>query len=206
MTNSDIVKQTRLAFDFIQKLYLEVSYLIKEVEGLLAEKPEKFIIGRSGGYAISARSSSGLETNNVYLWPLRKFSVFFVPEDYTAIKGGQTITRFVDNLKVIYLRIILDDKDLTEPLVYSGVLYDFKRKDPNGKWPVKFEQLIAHFEYNESKVFQRINPLEFEDSYLTLKGELSTMPLYKITNSQQIVENIITPSLEIFRSLPIHPK
>jgi hypothetical protein len=206
MTNSDIVKQTQLAFDFIQKLYLEVSYLIKEVEGLLAEEPEKFIIGRSGGYAITARSSAGLETNNVYLWPLRKLSVFFVPADYADLKGGQTITRFVDQLRVIYLRVILNDKDLTEPLIYSGVLSEFNKKDPKGKWPVKFEQLMAHFEYNESRVFQGVNPLEYEDSHIKFTGKLSATPLYAITNSQQIAERIIAPSLEAFRSFPIEPK
>jgi hypothetical protein len=206
MTGADIVKQTQLAFDFIQKLYLEVSYLIKEVEGLLAEEPEKFIIGRSGGYSITARSSTGLETNNVYLWPLRKLSVFFVPEDYTDLKGGQTITRFVNDLRVIYLRVILNDKDLTEPLIYSGVIFEFIKKDPKGKWPVKFEQLMGHFEYNESKVFQGINPLEYEDSNIKFTGKLSATPLFAITNSQQIADRIIAPSLEIFRSPPIKPK
>jgi len=32
---SEVIHQTTLAFDFIQKLYLEVSYLIKEIEGIL---------------------------------------------------------------------------------------------------------------------------------------------------------------------------
>ena len=43
---SDLPKQTKLAFDFIQKLYLEISYMIKEIEGLLYEQEEKFVIGR----------------------------------------------------------------------------------------------------------------------------------------------------------------
>jgi hypothetical protein len=202
MTESHIVEQTKLAFEFIQKLYLEVSYLIKEIEGLLAEEPEKFVIGRSGGYAITTRSSTGLETNNVYLWPLRKLSVFFVPEDYTDLKGGLTITRFVDDLKVIYLRVILNDKDLTEPLIYSGVLFEFIRKDPKGKWPVKFEQLMAHFEYNEHKVFPQLNPLKYEDAYIRFSGKLNSTSLYTLTDSQKISECIIAPSLEMFRTPP----
>ena len=39
---SGIVQQTNLAFDFIQKLNLEVSYLIKEVEAMLSEEEERF--------------------------------------------------------------------------------------------------------------------------------------------------------------------
>ena len=51
---NDLIEQTYLAFDFIQKLYLEVSYLIKEIEGNLQEEKEKFIIGKpGGGYAIT---------------------------------------------------------------------------------------------------------------------------------------------------------
>ncbi len=109
INKSEITEQTNLAFDFIQKLYLEVSYLIKEIEGILHEEEEKFIIGRPAGYGISARSSTGLESTNVNLWLLRKFAVFFVPEDKTRVERGQTITEIDDNLKILYLRIILRD-------------------------------------------------------------------------------------------------
>ena len=42
MNKSELIAQTRLAFEFIQKLYFEISYLIKEMEGLLAEEEEEF--------------------------------------------------------------------------------------------------------------------------------------------------------------------
>jgi hypothetical protein len=74
----EIVEQTRLAFEFIEKLYLEASYLVKEIEGMLAEEEEKFIIGRPSGYGVTTRSSTGLEPNFVRLWLLKKFGVFFV--------------------------------------------------------------------------------------------------------------------------------
>jgi hypothetical protein len=61
MEKKGLIEQTRLAFDFIQKLYLEASYLVKEIEGQLAEEEEQFVFGRSGGYAVTARSSTGLE-------------------------------------------------------------------------------------------------------------------------------------------------
>ena len=75
---SEIKMQIKNAFDFIQKLYNESSYLIKEIEGQLAESEYRFQILRPSGYSISARSSSGLEQTNVNLWPLRKFAVGFV--------------------------------------------------------------------------------------------------------------------------------
>jgi hypothetical protein len=91
MKKKEIVEQTRLAFDFIQKLYFEVSYLIKEIEGLLAEEEEEFVIGRPSGYGINTRSSTGLEANNIRLWPLRKLAVFFVPEARTQRKNGNRV-------------------------------------------------------------------------------------------------------------------
>ena len=88
---NQLIDQTKLAFDFLQKLYLEVSYLIKETEGLLHEEEEKFLIGKPSGYGVSSRSSTGLESNSISLWLLRKFAVFFVPEDKTTLKKGQTV-------------------------------------------------------------------------------------------------------------------
>ena len=130
MNKKEIIQQTKLAFDFTQKLYFEVSYLIKEIEGLLAEEEEQFIIGRPGGYSITNRASSGLETNNVNLWLIRMLSVFFVPIELTKTSGGLTTTEFSKGLKVIFMRIVLDDKDNNEPYIYFGVLYDISgRKD-----------------------------------------------------------------------------
>lgn len=126
MEKKTIVEQTKLAFDFIQKLYFEVSYLIKEVEGILAEEKENFVIGRPSGYSVNYRSSTGLEPQNVNLWPVRKMSVFFVPESDSGIRSGKTITPFTSKLKILYLRIILDDKELVEPSIYFGVLFDFQ--------------------------------------------------------------------------------
>ena len=122
MNKVELVHQTKLAFDFIQKLYYEVSYLIKEVEGLLAEEDERFIIGRTGGYAITSRSSSSLESNQVSLWLLRKLSVFFVAEEFSKYSGGVTQTKFHEKLKLIYLRIVLDEKDIAEPFIHIGTI------------------------------------------------------------------------------------
>jgi hypothetical protein len=60
-----------------------VSHPIKEMEGLLNEEDEEFIIGRLSGYGISKRSSTGLEANNVALWLMKTFAVFFVPQKMT---------------------------------------------------------------------------------------------------------------------------
>lgn len=196
---NEIVEQSNLAFNFVEKLYLESSYLIKEIEGILNEEEEKFIIGRSGGYGISSLSSRSLEANSVRSWwLLKKFSVFFIPEEKTVLRGGGTITKIDKDLKILYLRIVLYDKKIKEPTVYSGVLYNIEKK-PETKWPTKFEQVMSNLEYNDYKVFKDIKKIEYENIYIKVQGELIKNSLFEITDSETIVKKIINPSLKLFR-------
>jgi len=194
---SEVVEQTKLAFDFIQKLYLEVSYLIKEIEGILYEENEKFVIGRPSGYGISTRSSTGLESNNVKLWLLKKFAVFFVPEDRTEVKGGVTITKINEDLKVPYLRVALSDEDTNDPTVYSGVLYNIREK-PQAKYIKKFENVMGHIEYRDNKIFKNAPHISYEDAQIALQGELIKNSLFEINDSETIVERAIKPSLALY--------
>ena len=195
---SKIVEQTNLAFDFIEKLYLESSYLIKEIAGILNEEEEKFVIGKPSGYGISTTSSRGLEVSNVRLWLLKKFSVFFIPEEKTALRGGGTITKIDKDLKILYLRIVLNDKNIKEPAVYFGVLYNIQKK-PEAKWITKFERVMGILEYNDYKVFKDVGKINYENIYIKVQGELIKNNLFDINDSNAIVEKIIKPSLKLFR-------
>jgi len=195
---NEIVEQSSLAINFVEKLYLESSYLIKEIAGILNEEEEKFVIGKSGGSGISSMSSRGLEPNNVKLWLLKKFSVFFVPEEKTVIRGGTTITKIDKDLKVLYLRIVLYDKTIKEPTVYSGALYNIEMKLEN-KFISKFEHVMTNLEYNENKVFKDIQKINYENIYIKIHGELIKNSLFEITDSETIVKKIIEPSLKLFR-------
>jgi len=195
---SEIVKQNNLAFDYIEKLYLESSYLIKEIAGMLNEEEDNFVIGKPGGYGISSVSSRGLEVNNVRMWLLKKFSVFFVPEEKTEYKGGAHTTKIDKDLKVLYLRIVLYDKIIKEPTVYSGVLYNIQRK-PEAKKITKFEQLMPILESNDYKVFKDDGKINYENLYIEIKGELIKNNLFDINDSETIVNKIIKPSLELYR-------
>jgi hypothetical protein len=198
MNKVEIVQQTKLAFDFIQKLYFEVSYLIKEIEGLLAEEEEQFIIGRPGGYSITNRASSGLESNNVNLWLIRMLSVFFVPLELTKTTGGLTTTEYTNGLKVIFLRIVLDDKDNNEPYIYIGVMYDIAGKRI-GKYPKKFEELIRHLEYAYAKVFTGKSSIDYEDNSCKFKGKFIRVNLFDVNSSEEIIKLVTTPVLKLFR-------
>lgn len=200
MNKTEVVHQTKLAFDFIQKLYMETSYLIKEIEGLLAEEDENFVIGKTSGYSITNRSSSGLEANNVNFWAIKKLAVFFVANELTKSTSGMTNTGFTDTLKLIYIRIILDEKDIVEPYIFVSVFHDFIDKQ-KGKM-TKFEQLMATMEYYESK-FVRTGTeiLNYEDSNVVFKGKVFKVNLYDINSSDNIVDQIITPVLDIYRKI-----
>ena len=193
-----IIEQTNLAFDFIQKLHLEVSYLIKEVEAMLSEEEESFNIGKPSGYGISTRSSTGLETNNVSLWVMRRFAVCFIPEAQTKIAGGQSVTELHDELRILYLRFVLNGKNITEPAVYSGVLRDIKT-GPRGQKVKKFESFMGHFEYVNDRLFENPEDINYEDGTLSIKGELAKVNLYDVNNSEAIRTKIVEPSLALYR-------
>jgi hypothetical protein len=199
-SKDQLAQQTNLAFDFLERLYLEISFLIKEVEGMLAKEPEVFVIGRPSGYGITTRSSTGLDTNNVPLWLTRKVAVFFVPEGQTKTKSGQTVTNFEEQLKVIYLRIILNKPGLQEPIIYSGVLNNISKLTKKEEWPQKFEKVMGHFEYNEANMFKNPADIKYKDKYISLRGKLIENNLYDLNTAEEIYESVLKPALGLFRS------
>jgi len=196
-TKNELIEQSNLAFDFIQKLYLEVSYLIKEIEANLNDEVEEFVIGKPGGYGINSKRSAGLESNLVKLWLLRKFAVFFVPQESTEKKGGQLITPINKDLKVIYLRFKLNGPDIKEPEVIMGVLHDIETKN---KWG-KFEFLMGFFEYKDDKVFKDINNIQYEDAAVSLKGKLHKVNLFDLNDSKAIKSKLVDPALVFYRKV-----
>jgi hypothetical protein len=183
MTKPELISQTKTAFEFVQKLYLESSFLIKEIEGLLSEESEKFIMGRSSGYAVSASSSNGLEPNQVNMWLYKKVSVFFIPNAMTEIIKGQTVTPFESKPKILFYRIVFDDKELSEPGVFFGILDNINKVDTK----------------KESRLEIRSGKFHHKDSYISLDADLAKVNLYDINTSKDIEKVLIKPCLKLFR-------
>jgi hypothetical protein len=196
MSKMDLIEQTNLAFDFIQKLYLEVSYLIKEMESALKE--ERFVIGKPGGYAVSGRKSAGLDAELVNFWLYKKLAVFFAPDEQIKGSGGQRETKIEPGLKILYFRIVLQDRGVTEPAIYSGVLYDIKNKAANLK---KFEAFMGHFEYNDEKIFSNAENINYEDARISIKGKLMKSNLFDINSSDDIRKKIIEPTIQLYKTI-----
>ena len=187
-----------MAFDFIEKLNLEVSYLIKEVERMLSEEEERFVIGKPSGYGISTRSSTGLEPNNVSLWALRRFAVCFIPDSATTVRNGQTVTELHDKLRILYMRFVLNGKNTAEPTVYSGVLHDIK-SGTKAKSNRKFENFMGHFEYIRNTLFNDPEKIRYKDATVALRGKLTSVSLFDVNDSDAIRTKIVEPSLELYR-------
>lgn len=199
MNKQEIIEQTRVAYQHLQKLYFEISYLIKEVEGLLGKEAEEFIIGRPSGYGVTTNRSVGLDSNNLDLWSMRKMAVFFVPKETTVEKNGTTITKFEKKPKVIYMRIVIDAKGLPEPKVYAGIFYEFKDKGKSGM--EKVEQLMTHLEYREAQAFKNPYEIAYEDAYLSFRGKLFEVNLFDINSSEDVHAKIVLPVLKLFRRM-----
>lgn len=195
MEKSEIVEQTKLAFDFIQRLYLETSYFIKEIEGILKQEEEDFQILRPAGYAISTARSVGLESGSVEQWLTRKGVVFFAAKSDTEIKKGQTITKFAPNMKLIVIRFVLCDRDSNEPEVWAGVVSDIINKKDYSK----FEYYVWKFAYYDRKLFQNPGESTYEDNDFAIKLNLLKKSLYSISSTEDIQREIITPVLTMYR-------
>lgn len=194
--DKDLVTQTKNAIDFIQKLYFEISYLIKEIEGVLREEKETFVIGKPSGYSVNTRTSTGLEPINVEMWLPKAFVVFFVPEDRVKTYQGQTITKITKDLKVILIYIELQGKEVTNPKIIFAQVNNIVSKKPNLD---KFEHFLSRFTYSSRKIFSNPPDINFEDSLGSFKGKFDSENLFSINNSEELKKKIIEPVLKLYR-------
>jgi hypothetical protein len=192
-----VAKQIEMAFDFVQKLYQESAYLIKEIEGKLAEHEYHFMIIKPSGYGVNSRSSNSLDPTGINFWLMRKFAFAFVTENQTATQGSKTNTEITDKLKVMYFRIILNDKKIKEPKLLFGTFYEIKALKEGG-WITKFENLMSQFEYLDDKLFKNTPNVDFENSDFRLKGIFKEAHLLDINSSEELVSKVINPAIKIF--------
>jgi hypothetical protein len=186
----------RNAFDFVQKFYLEISYLIKEVEGQLAKEPEKFVICRKTGYGVTSYNSTQLDARYVPCWIPATLMVAFVPEDCTKLHQGVTITPIKDSLRPLLLHVEAHWSGMQRPIIHSGILERVrsKRKDIT-----KFEHLMFEFAYNPDDVFAKLPEIDYADRTCSLTGRATTTPVFSINSAQDVKDKLVDPMLKQFR-------
>ena len=192
----DIAVQTNNALNFVKKLYVEISYLIKEVEMLLLEEDERFIILKTGGYSITARTSTSLESYGVDMWMPKEMSVFFSPEEFIDDSKGQTSTIINPNLKILFIRLNLIDSDIDQPKIYLGYITKIKSIKGDIK---KVEHMIWEFSYNVNKIFTQPGIIKYEDSRFYFEGKYIMKNLLSINSSEDVKKKIIDPLLLMYR-------
>lgn len=193
---SNLAEQTQNAFEFIEKLYLETSYLIKEVEGQLQQMAEAFVILRPSGYHVSALTSQGLEAKNVGYWLRKRLAVAFVPEGMTDLRSGQTHTPFSDDLRVMFLAIVYYSADLNEPTAFFGYVDRIKNKAKNYK---KFEHTMWEFASPTTNMLNRGAKISFDDGYCSMSGEVKKLKLYSLKTNEDVRKKLVEPMVKLYR-------
>jgi hypothetical protein len=200
--------QIKNAFDFIQRLYHESASLIREIAELLSKNNHEFQLF-SDGYCMCSRTSIGLEPKEVDAWLLRKFAVAFVEKSIVDLQnvddsltanlklqnGLASCTKIDENFKLLYFRFLLDDKNQSEPQLIFGVFYDIKfHKD----WVKKRGNILVAIEYADDKLLAQFPDVDYEDNNFKLKGKLKKVNLLDINSTDELIEKVITPAIQIF--------
>lgn len=186
----------RNAFDYVHKFYLETSYLIKEVEGLLSKEPEKFVMCRGNGYTVSSYTSAGLDPRQVACWIPATIAVAFVPGKNTKETKGFTDTSLDKSLRVLILHIEAYWGEMERPVIYCGLLEKIKCKQRDWK---KFEKLMFEFAYRPDEIFAKRPKIDYEDRDCSFVGSAKTVPLFSINSAQDVMGKLVNPMLKLYR-------
>lgn len=186
----------RNAFEYVSKFYLETSYLIKEVEGMLGKEPEKFVLCQGNGYTVTSYTSTGLDPRQVACWIPATIAVAFVPEKVTEISKGFTETPFDKSLRVLIMHIEVFWSEMERPTVYFGTLEKIKCKHRDWK---KFEKLMFEFAYNPDDVFAKPPKIDYEDRHCSFSGYARTIPLLALNSAQDVRDKLVNPMLKLYR-------
>jgi hypothetical protein len=195
--NYVLAAQYQNAFEFVQKVFYETSYLIKEIEGILQQEEEPFFIGRPSGYQVTTRTSSGLEPINVEYWQPRTLTVFFGTEKDTISDGGVTKTIFHNLLKLLVVHIELLGKNQTAPRIICGCLKGFTCKRPEKI--KKIEHVFAKFAYYPQKIFGSLPKVSYTDADCSFEGTFFDEPLFSINNSEDVMKKLVQRMLRLYR-------
>lgn len=128
----------------------------------------------------------------------RKLSVAFVEKNLTKTNNGQNITGINKNLKVLYFKFILNEKNQKEPKLLYGVFYEVEQyKD----WVKKFEHLMQTLESVDNKVFAKFPNIDYKDAVFKIKGKFKMTNLLEINSSLDLSDKVITPIIRMYEQI-----
>jgi hypothetical protein len=197
MEKALLAEQTTAAFDYLERLYTETTFLIKELEGHLKQEKEEFLIGRGKGYSVNAYSSTSLASTEWWLY--KKLSVFYAPKEHVVSTGRGTSTALKNGLKIVYLKILYREATIRTPKVLLGVISQIESANQTYK---RMEDVITPFfdnllkwEKGESAMRER----SFKDGYLAFQEKYFVRDLFDINSSNDVQEKLLKPVLVLYR-------
>ena len=202
MQTPDLVRDTSNAFAYVQRLYDETATLIREVERLIGQRRSDLGICRPSGYAITSRSSTGLDGSNVERWMTKRLAVAF-SEAAAGVERGQTSTPLGEEVRILYLRVLLDGYDrfvfdgtsLTEPTLLYGLFTTALIPKRNH---TKFENMMGALEYYEPEVMAKLPEVEVNRPDATVRGRLQRLPLFSLADAKTVDLQLVGPWLRMY--------
>ena len=163
------------------------------MEGLLRQEEDPFFILKFGGYGITTAASKSLTADRS--WLPQDATVFFRPGADADPKAKTPIT---NDLRILVLRVEFISPAADTPKVIMCCLHHIQPK----RELKNFEDYLATFSYGGNKVFARRaeRVVDYEDSYSILKGQLIEHDLFAIRDSDAVVNMLVKPILEVYRS------
>jgi len=193
-TPKQLAASTQNAFDFLQRLHLEVSYLIREVEEQLKQADPEFVQMKGAGYAVSTSRSSGLEPHNVKQWMSRTLTVGYCPKKVHTKQG--TPLPITARTRVLILHIVLHDADKNAPKVWFGRMTAAKGK----KGQADFEKLLSKYSQQSEGLFTAVpksRKIRIDDSTCVMEGKFRSVDLFTVKKSKDVTRLIVEPMLAL---------
>ncbi|TGK87178.1 hypothetical protein EHQ19_00090 [Leptospira montravelensis] len=123
-------------------------------------------------------------------------SISFAPLKNISYVKSVTETKINGRLKIFYIRVILHDKTIKTPKIIFGKLENLKGKS---RWMKKFENLMAHIEYNDKRIIHNLPKFEYIGKDCEISGNLDQIDLFDIKSIEDIKNKIVIPGLKIYR-------
>ena len=120
----------------------------------------------------------------------------FLPEDSTELRAGQTHTPFSDDLRVLFLTIALNARELIEPTAFFGYVNRIKNKNKNYK---KFENILWEFPASAIKMLNSGPKISFDDGYCSMSGEVKKLKLYSLKTNEDVRTKVVEPMVKLYR-------
>lgn len=129
----------------------------------------------------------------------KKLCAYFMPESITKVIGGRTEISFNEDLKMIYLLIILSEDKFKTPKIAIGTLSEFKKSTRRLRkveyFIIPYMGKIWDFVKEDGSNSRRF----YKDSQIEFRAKFVIRDLFDVNSVQDIEKKLINPALRLYR-------